>query len=59
MVAAKLTKCKHMFHAICLRKWLYMQVCLRGNLQKNTVYLKTLSKLRLTSFPPTLFLTKC
>jgi len=25
MVAAKLTKCKHMFHAICLRKWLYMQ----------------------------------
>ena len=26
MVAAKLTRCKHMFHAICLRKWLYMQV---------------------------------
>jgi len=25
MMAAKLTKCKHMFHAICLRKWLYMQ----------------------------------
>jgi len=25
MVAAKLTKCKHMFHSICLRKWLYMQ----------------------------------
>ena len=26
MWVAKLTKCKHMFHAICLRKWLYMQV---------------------------------
>eukprot|EP00092_Neocalanus_flemingeri_P081135 GFUD01101272.1.p1 GENE.GFUD01101272.1~~GFUD01101272.1.p1 ORF type:complete len:702 (+),score=206.77 GFUD01101272.1:126-2231(+) len=25
MSVAKLTKCKHMFHAICLRKWLYMQ----------------------------------
>jgi len=25
MLVAKLTKCKHMFHAICLRKWLYMQ----------------------------------
>jgi len=25
MWVAKLTKCKHMFHAICLRKWLYMQ----------------------------------
>jgi hypothetical protein len=26
MVQAKLTRCNHMFHAICLRKWLYMQV---------------------------------
>jgi len=25
MIAAKLTRCHHMFHAICLRKWLYMQ----------------------------------
>ena len=26
MTIAKITRCKHMFHAICLRKWLYMQV---------------------------------
>ena len=26
MTVAKLTKCRHMFHSICLRKWLYMQV---------------------------------
>jgi hypothetical protein len=26
MAQAKLTRCNHMFHAICLRKWLYMQV---------------------------------
>ena len=26
MVVAKVTKCGHMFHSICLRKWLYMQV---------------------------------
>jgi len=25
MTIAKITRCKHMFHAICLRKWLYMQ----------------------------------
>jgi len=25
MTTAKITRCKHMFHAICLRKWLYMQ----------------------------------
>merc|ERR1712111_115307 len=25
MTSAKITRCKHMFHAICLRKWLYMQ----------------------------------
>jgi len=25
MTVAKLTKCRHMFHSICLRKWLYMQ----------------------------------
>jgi len=25
MSVAKLTRCRHMFHAICLRKWLYMQ----------------------------------
>merc|ERR1719244_560216 len=25
MLMAKRTRCKHMFHAICLRKWLYMQ----------------------------------
>jgi len=25
MLMAKLTRCRHMFHAICLRKWLYMQ----------------------------------
>ena len=29
----------------------------RGNLQKKRVHLKTLSKLRLTTHPPTLFLT--
>ena len=38
-------------------KKLYKMI--RGNLQKKTVYLKTLSKLRLTSLPPTLFFTKC
>ena len=26
MSTAKITKCRHMFHSICLRKWLYMQV---------------------------------
>ena len=26
MTVAKLTRCRHMFHSICLRKWLYMQV---------------------------------
>lgn len=26
MENAKFTPCKHYFHAICLRKWLYMQV---------------------------------
>ena len=26
MSAAKMTRCRHMFHSICLRKWLYMQV---------------------------------
>jgi len=25
MAAAKVTRCHHMFHSICLRKWLYMQ----------------------------------
>jgi len=25
MTSAKITRCRHMFHAICLRKWLYMQ----------------------------------
>merc|ERR1719397_1665413 len=25
MSVAKVTRCKHMFHSICLRKWLYMQ----------------------------------
>ena len=32
MTTAKITRCKHMFHAICLRKWLYMQV--RGRERK-------------------------
>ena len=32
MTTAKITRCKHMFHAICLRKWLYMQV--RGSQTK-------------------------
>lgn len=27
MRAAKITSCKHYFHAVCLRKWLYLQVC--------------------------------
>ena len=26
MSVAKITRCRHMFHSICLRKWLYMQV---------------------------------
>ena len=26
MTVAKITRCRHMFHSICLRKWLYMQV---------------------------------
>lgn len=25
MVSAKVTRCRHIYHAICLRKWLYMQ----------------------------------
>jgi len=25
MASAKITRCRHMYHAICLRKWLYMQ----------------------------------
>jgi len=25
MTVAKITRCRHMFHSICLRKWLYMQ----------------------------------
>lgn len=25
MASAKVTRCRHMYHAICLRKWLYMQ----------------------------------
>ena len=25
MLQAKITKCKHFFHSMCLRKWLYMQ----------------------------------
>ena len=29
---AKVTKCRHMFHSICLRKWLYMQVDMRAGL---------------------------
>ena len=26
MSSAKVTRCRHIYHAICLRKWLYMQV---------------------------------
>ena len=26
MASAKVTRCRHIYHAICLRKWLYMQV---------------------------------
>lgn len=26
MRTAKITTCKHYFHAVCLRKWLYLQV---------------------------------
>lgn len=25
MISAKITKCKHFFHGVCLRKWLYVQ----------------------------------
>jgi len=25
MASAKVTRCRHIYHAICLRKWLYMQ----------------------------------
>lgn len=25
MASAKITKCKHFFHGVCLRKWLYVQ----------------------------------
>ncbi|KAL5282272.1 RNF139.2 family protein [Megaselia abdita] len=25
MATAKITKCKHFFHGVCLRKWLYVQ----------------------------------
>ena len=32
MTVAKVTRCKHMFHSICLRKWLYMQVNLLARL---------------------------
>lgn len=26
MQSAKITKCQHFFHGVCLRKWLYVQV---------------------------------
>merc|ERR1712059_133885 len=39
MNVAKRTRCRHMFHAICLRKWLYMQdncpMCLEKLYQSN------------------------
>lgn len=25
MTTAKITRCKHYFHGVCLRKWLYVQ----------------------------------
>lgn len=25
MSSAKITRCKHFFHGVCLRKWLYVQ----------------------------------
>lgn len=25
MTSAKITRCKHFFHGVCLRKWLYVQ----------------------------------
>lgn len=25
MTSAKITRCKHYFHGVCLRKWLYVQ----------------------------------
>ena len=25
MTSAKITRCRHFFHSVCLRKWLYMQ----------------------------------
>lgn len=25
MATAKITRCKHFFHGVCLRKWLYVQ----------------------------------
>lgn len=25
MASAKITRCKHFFHGVCLRKWLYVQ----------------------------------
>ena len=31
MTSAKVTRCRHIYHAICLRKWLYMQVCVIFN----------------------------
>lgn len=34
MVSAKITQCKHYFHGVCLRKWLYIQVL-------NILFIKT------------------
>ena len=44
MTSAKITRCKHMFHAICLRKWLYMQVDRRSSLE----YVRLLCNFRTT-----------
>ena len=38
MSVAKITRCRHMFHSICLRKWLYMQVNVLRYIQSSNLF---------------------
>ena len=35
MTTAKITRCKHYFHGVCLRKWLYVQDKVRSLIDIN------------------------
>lgn len=40
MTSAKITRCKHYFHGVCLRKWLYVQD--KVNLKLKIFYFKVI-----------------